>query len=216
MAWFGRRQSYDRTRLLRKAVRARKQGRRKKAIKLYRDVLAVEPNDTHVHRKIAPLLAQTKQRNDAWRSYQRAAEQLQSQGFVDQAIGVLREAACHLADEPNVWHTLSRLELERHRPADAVSALLEGAGHFRFRRTRDTALSLLLAARKIDPAAFETNLALGRMLAYSGAYDRGKRLLEQLADRTHDAQQRAVRALLFRISPTPAAAWRWLLAVRGS
>ena len=187
MAWFGRRQSYDRTRLLRKAVRARKQGRRKKAIKLYRDVLAVEPNDTHVH-----------------------------QGFVDQAIGVLREAARHLADEPNVWHTLSRLELERHRPADAVSALLEGAGHFRFRRTRDTALSLLLAARKIDPAAFETNLALGRMLAYSGAYDRGKRLLAQLADRTHDAQQRAVRALLFRISPTPAAAWRWLLAVRGS
>ena len=121
MAWFGRRQSYDRTRLLRKADRARKQGRRKKAIKLYRDVLVVEPNDTHVHRKIAPLLAQTKQRKDAWRSYQRAAEQLQSQGFVDQAIGVLRDAARHLADEPNLWHTLSRLELERHRPADAVN-----------------------------------------------------------------------------------------------
>lgn len=215
MAWFRRNQRYDRSRLLRKAAGARKKGRRKKAIDLYRKVLAVEPEDAQIHRKIAPLLAETKQRDDAWRSYQLAAERLRVQGFVDQAIGVLREAARYLPDEPNLWRTLSQLELERHRSADAVSALLEGAGHLRSRRTRDAALSLLMAARKIEPDAFEPNLALGRLLVRCGAHDRGVRLLEQLADRTVGTQRRAVRALLFRISPTPAAAWRWLRAVRG-
>ena len=215
MAWYRRNPIYDRSRLLRTAAGARKKGRRKKAIELYRKVLAVEPNDAQVHRKIAPLLAETKQRDDAWKSYQRAAEQLRGQGFVDKAIGVLRGATRYLADEPELWRALSRLELERHRPADAVSALLEGAGHLRSRRNRDSALLLLLTARKIAPDAFEPNLALGRELVRCGARDRGVRLLEQLADRTLGVQQRAVRALLFRISPTPAAAWRWLRVVRG-
>jgi tetratricopeptide (TPR) repeat protein len=212
MAWFRRNQRYDRSRLLRKAVGARKKGRRKKAIELYRKVLAVEPDDARVHRKVAPLLAATKQRDDAWQSYQRAAETLRGQGFVDQAIGVLRDAARYLADKPELWHALCRLELERHRPADAVSGLLEGAGHLRSRRNRDSALSLLLAARKIAPDAFKPNLALGRQLVRCGYRDRGVHLLEQLADRTVGVQRRAVRALLFRISPTPAAAWRWLRA----
>ena len=215
MAWFRRSQRYDRSRLLRRAAEARNKGRRKKAIELYRKVLAVEPNDARVHRKIAPLLAEAKQRDDAWRSYQRAAELLRGQGFVDKAIGVLCDAARYLADEPELWHAQSRLELERHRPADAVVALLEGTSHLRSRHSRGSALSLLLAAHKIAPDAFEPNLALGRQLVRCGGRDRGVRLLEQLADRTLGVQQRAVRALLFRISPTPAAAWRWLRAVRG-
>ena len=96
-----------------------------------------------------------------------------------------------------------------------MSTLLEGARHFRSRRTRDAALSLVMAARKIEPNGFEPNLALGRLLARAGAYARAKRLLEPLAERTAGAQRRTVRALLFRISPTPAAAWRWLRAVFG-
>lgn len=216
MAWFRRRPSYDRSRLLRKAAGARKKGRRKKAIELYRKVLAVEPDDARVHRKIAPLLAETKQREEAWQSYQRAAELLRDRGFVDQAIGVLRDAARYLANEPDLWRTLSRIELERHRPADAVSALLQGAGRLHPRRQRNSALSLLLAARRIAPDAFEPNLALGRQLVRCGVRDRGVDLLAQLAERSVGAQQRAARALLFRISPTPAAAWRWLLTLRSA
>ena len=62
MAWYQRNPIYDRSRLLRRAAGAQTKGRRKKAIELYRKVLAVEPNDAQVHRKIAPLLAETKQR----------------------------------------------------------------------------------------------------------------------------------------------------------
>ncbi len=210
MSWFRRNETYDRSRLLRNAAGARKKGKRKKAIELYRKVLAVEPEDATVHRKIAPLLAETKQRDDAWKSYRSAAQRLRSQGHVEQAIGVLREATRYLADEADLWRGLSELELARKRRPDAVAALLEGASHFQHRRTRDTALSLVQAARKIDPDGFEPNLALGRLLARAGARDRAKRLLEGLALRTGGKQRRQVRALLFRISPTPAAAWRWL------
>jgi len=55
-------------------------------------------------------------------------------------------------------------------------------------------------------------MALGRMLVRAGSRGRGKQLLEQLANRTRGKQRRAVRSLLFRISPTPAAALRWLRA----
>ena len=38
------------------------------------EVLAVEPNDADLHRRIAPLLADVKQPDDAWASYSRAVE----------------------------------------------------------------------------------------------------------------------------------------------
>jgi len=212
MALFRRRRRYDRSRLLEDAAKARKRGRRRKAIELYRVVLAKEPTDVRALSKIAPILAETKQREEAWKTYQRAVAQLRRQGFVEQAIGLLGEAARHLADEPELWHALADLEVERDRRPDAANALLQGARNFRSRRTRKTALELLIAARRIDPEGFHTNMALGRMLVRVGSRTRGKQLLERLAGRTRGKQRRAVRALLFRISPTPAAALRWLRA----
>ena len=74
---FGRRGNpYDRNRLLTDAARARKKGRRAKAIALYREVLAVEPENAEIHRRVAPLLAETKQPEAAWECSQRAADGL--------------------------------------------------------------------------------------------------------------------------------------------
>ena len=46
MGLFSRKRSYDRTRLLGQATRAAQRRRHKKAIALYRQILAVNPNDT--------------------------------------------------------------------------------------------------------------------------------------------------------------------------
>ena len=56
---------YDRLRVMEAAERARVRNKRRKAIALYRWVLAVEPNNVDLHAKIAPLLAQTGQNFDA-------------------------------------------------------------------------------------------------------------------------------------------------------
>jgi tetratricopeptide (TPR) repeat protein len=210
MGWFGRKRTYDRSRLLDLATRAAGRRRHKRAVSLYREILAVDPNDLLVHRKIAPLLARIGQPADAWESYRRAAEQLGKQGFVEQAIGVYREACVHLPREPRLWLALADLELARRRPVDAVNALLDGSRRLRSRRTRGDALNLLQRARKIQPTAFEPGYQLAGLLAGIGARDRAMRILEELVSRASGRELRRVRWRLFFLSPTPAAAWRWL------
>ena len=57
MGWFDRPKHYDRSRILDEAAHARAKKRRKKAIALYRRVLAVERHNAELHAKIAPLLS---------------------------------------------------------------------------------------------------------------------------------------------------------------
>jgi tetratricopeptide (TPR) repeat protein len=211
MALFGR-NAYDRSRLLEQAQRARRRGRRKRAITLYQRVLAVDPNDPTVLRKIAPLLARSKRFQEAWDSYQRVAAQLKRQGFVDQAIGVYREASASLWRERKLWLALADLEVERGRAPDAVGALLDGARRLRKRRTRADALALLVRAREIQPTAFEPNFELSGLLLRSGYRDKARRILLDLVPRVRGRNLRRLRARLFRLSPSPINAWHWLTA----
>jgi len=213
MAWLGRNKQYDRTRILAAAAKARKTRRYKKALELYQRVLEVEPENPDVLRRVAPLLAKTKQSTEAWVTYRRAAERLVEQGFVDQGIGVYREAASFLPTEVGVWQALAGLNLQRKRPADAVNTLLEGRQHFRSKRSRRQCIDLLIRARKIDPSHFKVNFDLAGQLAKVGARDRAVRVLEELLPHTHRGQRRRIRARLFWISPAPGTAWRWLRAV---
>jgi predicted Zn-dependent protease len=216
MGWLRRKKPYDRSRLMRDAAGVRKKGKRHKAIALYREILAVEPNDPDVHRRIAPLLAETKEPAAAWESYQRAVDGLTRQGFVDQAVGVLREASERLPRQPEVWGALADVQLKRHRPVDAHQALVEGHRHFRSRSDRSHAILLLLRARKLAPRDFVTNFDLARLLAKAGARGRARSLLEEIASWSTGKQLRRVRARQFALSPTPAAAWRWLTAAWAS
>jgi len=217
MGWLRRKKPYDRSRLLKDAARARKKGKRQKAIALYRELLAVEPENADLHRRIAPLLAETKQPAEAWASYRRAVDKLVSQGFVEQAVGVLREASVHLPREPEVWGALADLELQRRRLVDAHKVLLEGRRHFRSKKDLSQAILLLLRARKLAPRDFSTNYDLAGLLAKAGASGRARSLLEEIASWARAGQLRRVRARQFALSPTPAAAWGWLraLVVRG-
>jgi len=212
MGWFGRKNSYDRTRLLDQAQRAAQRRRHKRAIALYLKVLAVDPNDLQVHRKLAPLFARTRRLDDAWESYRRVAEQQARQGFVDQAIGLYREACEHLYRRHQLWLAIADLEVKRGRPVDAVNALVDGSRRLRSRRTRQEAVALLQQARKIQPGAFEPNYELAGLLASSGARDRARRILQELVPRARGRQLRRVRGRQFALSPTPAAAWRWFAA----
>jgi tetratricopeptide (TPR) repeat protein len=217
MGWLRREKPYDRSRLLKDAARARKKGKRQKAIALYGELLAAEPDNADLHRRIALLLAETKQPAAAWQSYRRAADGLVSQGFTEKAVGVLREASAHLPREPELWGRLADLEIQRRRPADAHKVLLEGRGHFRSKRDRSNAILLLLRARKLAPRDFRTNYDLAGLLAKAGARGRARSLLEEIASWARTGQLWRVRARQFVLSPTPAAAWGWLraLVVRG-
>ncbi len=212
---FLRRRSYDRSRSLSEASRARARGNPTKAIARYREVLEHEPTNTDIHRRLAPLLAGTRQVEDAWASYQIAIAHLVRGGFLDQAIGVLREAAGCLGKQRAVWEELANVETERGRPIDAHAALLEGRNRFRSRQDAPDAIHLLLRARKLAPGDFATNHDLAALLIRSGAPDPAAHILRQLALQSTRSQLRRVRGLQFRLAPSPGAFWAWIRASFG-
>jgi tetratricopeptide (TPR) repeat protein len=212
---FSRRAHYDRLRILADAARAQRKGRRRKAIALYRQVLEFEPENPDLHRKLAPLLARTRQPAEAWASYRRAVDGLVRLGFVDRAAGVYREAAGFLPREDELWLGLAGLELKRGRRADALQALRAGRRQLRSRRDRQRAIRLLARARQLAPACFETGFDLAGLLASTGQRGRSIALLDELAAGASGKELRRVRARQLRISPGPGAAWRWLASLAG-
>lgn len=215
MAWWRSGKAYDRVRIMESAARARRRGRRRKAIELYRQVLAHEPQNPDLHRKIAPLLAETQQPEAAFASYRCAAEALVRKGFVDHAAGVFREAVGRLPRRREVWEALADLEIARKKPVDAHRVLFEGHRHFRAKRQRSEAVLLLMRARKLAPRDFATGFALARLLARTGARGRALKLLDEMASWATGSQLRRIRARQFRLSPGLGAAWRWLCALFG-
>lgn len=215
MAWLGRSKPYDRNRLLAEAARARTKGKPKKVLALLETVLEHEPSNADLHRRIAPLRAGASRMADSWSSYRIAVASLVKAGFVDQAVGVLREAATNLGRERAVWEQLAEAEEQRGRPIDAHKALLEGRALFRSRRDRPEAIRLLLRARKLAPSHFEANFDLAGLLGSTGAREPASRILIELAARARGAELRRTRRRQLILSPTPGAFWRFLRSLAG-
>ena len=148
MPLFTRKQTYDRQRLLEAAGRARARNKRRKAISLYRWILAVERNNADLHAKLAPLLAETGQEFDAWNSFRSAAQAALREGRDDKALAVYREASQHLPREIQVWTALARLLGKRGEEQEAAETLLEGSRQLRTPYLRPQAIHLLRRARQ--------------------------------------------------------------------
>jgi tetratricopeptide (TPR) repeat protein len=215
MALFGGAETYDRTRILDEAARARTRKRRKRAIELYRWALAVEPTNGELHAKLAPLLAETGQRFDAWTSYKATARACLREGRTETALAVFREATTKLPREEHAWEAVARLHHRRGEDAEAVDALLRGSRNFRSRGLRPRAIHLLRRARTLDPWSFEVVMELSRHLARSHQAREARLLLEGLAQRCGGSRLRRVRGAQLRLDPRPVTAWRWLRVALG-
>ncbi len=204
--------AFDRAEVLAAADRARVRGRRRKAVALYRQVLAVLPEDLAVHGKLAPLLAASGEREEALASFRKAAAGHERSGFVDRALSVLGQAADRFPEVESLWEELARLHLSRGRRASAVGALTRGgAGHLA-RRQLAKAERLLGRAAQLEPWHPEATLLLARVKSRAGRRDEALVLLDGLAARTGGRARARARRLAFRLSPTPMRLWRWMRA----
>lgn len=211
MALFGKR-TYDRADSLARASKALGRGKRKQAIAEYRRVLKQEPGNPVILAKLAPLLAETRQLEEAGEKFRAAGKQYENQGFPEKALGVYAQAVKYLPRSVELWETISGLYLARSRRADALSALLDGRSHFRRRKQRPLAIRLLRGAVQVEPWHLEATLDLARQLRKSGGRAEADRLYQGLCEHKRGAHLRRVRGAMFRRSPTPAALWRWLRA----
>jgi tetratricopeptide (TPR) repeat protein len=208
-------QRFDRAELLEQASRARSKRNWRRAIALYRQILAVEPNSVEIHERIAPLLAATRQEFDAWNSYRAVAHAALREGREDRAIAVFREATRALPQEIQAWQGLARLLVRQSEPDAAIEVLLEGSRQFRSHFHRPQAIHLLRRARAIDPWHFETVLELALHLGRLDQQHEAALLLEGLAERCSDRQLRRVRAAALTVSPGARSLVRWLTSWRG-
>lgn len=210
MALLRRSRDFDRAQVLEAAGRARARRRRKRAIALYREVLAREPRNVELHARLAPLLAETGQSFEAWTAFRIAAKAYQRTGQPDRAFALYREAALYLPREYQVWQAIAHLLHQRGQGDEAVEALLEGSRHLQARWARPHAIYLLRRAREIEPWRFEVVLELAELLAGSEqGYEAGL-LLDGLAARSRGERLCRVRAAQLRTDPRPRTLWRWL------
>jgi tetratricopeptide (TPR) repeat protein len=213
MTWWPRRAAYDRARILDDAAQARARKKRARAIALYRQVLAFEPQNAELHAKLAPLLAETGQAFDAWSSFKAVARAGLRAGKPDAALAVYRDATLYLPRELQAWHSVARLLYRQRRMREAVETLLEGSRQFRTRWLRPQAIYLLRRAREIDPWEFDVVLELAVLLAQSHQPSEAGALLEALAERSKGARLRRVRAAQLQVDPGPTALWRYVCEV---
>jgi tetratricopeptide (TPR) repeat protein len=208
-------QRFDREVLLEQASRARSKRNWRRAIALYRELLAVEPNSVELHERLAPLLAATRQEFDAWNSYRVVAHAALREGREDRAIAVFREAAGVLPREIQAWQGLARLLVRQSEPDAAIEVLLEGSRQFRSHFHRPQAIHLLRRARTIDPWHFETVLELALHLGRADQQTEAQLLLEGLAERCQERQLRRVRTAALAVAPGARSLLRWLTSWRG-
>lgn len=213
---FWRKKPFDRIETLAAADRARASGKLKKAVQLYRKVLAVDPGDVVVHGRLAPLLARTGERGAALASFEMAAKGHVKSGFLDRAAAVYVQAAECFPRQASVWEELARLHQLRGRRADAVRALLDGGQSLgESPRTRADGVRLLRSALELEPWHLDSCLALAGLLARTGERIEALALVEGVASRVRGRGLRRARAALFRLSPTPGNGWRWLRSALG-
>lgn len=216
MGFFSRDMGYDRSRLMLAAERARAHRRRRRAIQLYRQVLAVEPGNWDVYGRLGPLLAETRQRFDAWVHFRTAAEGFRRDGNLERALEQYRIASRYLPREVEVWPAIAELERKKGRDRSAVEALLDGRRCFRRRTLRGHAAYLLRRAREIDPWDSRVVIDLAWLLARRDQKNEARSLLDGLAERARGRSLRRVRGAQWRIHPTPGNGWRWLCAAFSS
>ena len=206
---------YDREAILRSGEKAERKGDRPKAIAEYEKVLRWEPENRTLHQKMAVLLAEERRDAPAWSHFVAAAEGHVKDGFLDKAVAVYTQASGYLATRVDLWTALSDLHVRRGRRADGVKACLDGRRAFRKLQQHQQAGQLLRRALEIEPFHVEATLDLARLRRRTGGKEEARRLLHGIAVRNQGKTLRRIRAAQVRLSPTPAAMWRWLRAALG-
>lgn len=203
---------YDRTKLLAAAAKAQAAKRKRKAIALYRRVLAVESGNAELHTQLAPMLADTGQEFDAWLSYSQGARALEGEGNREGARALFRQATERCPREMDAWLELARLERLDGQNGKARETLRRGARYFRTGKKRPRAIYMLRRAREVDPWHVDTVIALVRLLSQTRQKEEALMLLHFLSDRVQGRELIRVRRAQLGTQRTLTHLFLWLRA----
>ena len=209
MPVFSRRIVYDRKRLLDRARRLESGWRWRRALSLYRQVLAAEPYDPELHSRIAPLLARSRRRYEARESFRIAQSEFRRNGDTARAAEMIAAASEALPQDPDVARQRARFERANNRPDVAMRHLLETSDRIAWRR-RGESIILLREANSIDSRHPQVLIRLSRLLFRDGQPAEALFWLDQLDGRVGGPELVDVMRLRLRIDPTFRNLWAWM------
>lgn len=201
-----------RAEILADADRARTRGRTRKAVAGYRKVLESDPGDPSTNVKLGPLLAKLGDADGGAACFRTAAKRHLDAGFTDRAAAVNLTASGVFPLDAGFRLELARLNVQRGRKQDAVTALLDGGRALARARRPDAAVSLFGRALEIEPWHLETCLALVPVLVRAGHAPKAQEFLDGLEARYRGRALRRIRWAAFRAAPGTRTLWRWVRA----
>jgi tetratricopeptide (TPR) repeat protein len=206
--------SPSRRELLDAANKAMGKGKLKVAVGHYLRTVEHHGADPAIDAKLASIYAKLRRQTRAREHFQAASERFQTAGFQDKALAVYRAAVAAFPTRIEFWQGIVDHQRAQGRIADAVHTLLEARKSFRSAALRPQAVRLLEQVIELEPQHHpQAKVELALLMAKVGRASEARASLEALVPQSERARLRNVRAALFRLSPTPAAAWRWLRAV---
>jgi tetratricopeptide (TPR) repeat protein len=203
--------TFDKKSAVAQAAEARGKGDRKKAIALYRDVLAHDPSDHEVHGRLAQLLAESGDLAQAAASFRLGADGYHKVGFTDRAIALLKQAVEHVPDDVDAWLSIASFNVERERKKEADKVLADARTRFVRKRDLAAASRLLDARLKLDGKNVAVAIDRARVAKRMGQRGFGVLLLEDVLSLVDQRERRRLRRALFSLQPTPASLWRFLV-----
>ena len=200
---------FQRNAVLREANDARGKGKRKRAVELYRQILAHDPEDFEVHGKLAQLLAEGGEIDEARKSFHAGAEGYHKKGFTDRAIALLHQAVQAVPTDVDGWLRISDLQIIRLKKADAANTLANGRKIFRKRKHLAAAAQILQAHMQLEPTRMEIVIDLAQVEKKRGNKPRSIELLESTMPGVNAFDRKKLRKALFFVAPSPRTLWRW-------
>lgn len=186
----------------------------RRALVLYRQILAAEPHNAEIHGRAAPLLARSGRTVESWESFQIAIRTLKDAGDTSALRALEQESVRALPLHLEACRGFARAELARGKPREAMRVLFEGSRRLRGSRHRGAAIVLLREAREIEAWNPAIVLPLCRRLSRDGQPAEALFLLDHLEQRVAPEVLPTVRALIWRIEPSLRHTWRWTRAAR--
>jgi tetratricopeptide (TPR) repeat protein len=202
----------SRRELLDAANKAMGRGRVKAALGAYLRTMEHHGPDPTIDAKVAALYARLRRITRARAHFVSASTQFLSAGFDEKALAVYKSAVSCLPTQLDVWQELVDLQRSQGRTADAVHTLMAARKYFKGRAFQQQRTRLLQQVLELEPGNAQAKLELAVLFSRQGRPVEAREALEALVPHARGSRLRRVRGALFRLSPTPAAAWRWLRA----
>jgi tetratricopeptide (TPR) repeat protein len=187
--------------LLAEAQKLLQKGLTDKAIKIYQEALALDPQDQRVRQRLAELLIRVNRLEDARTEFLAVGKALATNGFYLKAIAVYKQIEKLFPDDITITLTLASLNEQHGLVAQAMAEYKKAFEYFERTENMAEAVTVLQSMQKTDPQNVNIRLKQAEVLHQLGRLDEAYQVFTALAGLVAERRDEAsFRRLVQRVS----------------